>query len=123
MTVPDPSVLLIERSACGVSVSVSLAELLFGLGSTAPSGMPTVAVLVIVPVADGSGVTVKLNVAVPPFSKLTVVEMLPVPVAAEQTEPADGVHVHEALVSTAGSVSVTGTPNTSFGPLFFTTMT
>ena len=52
------AVLTIERSACGVSESVSLAELLFGLVSIAPAGGETVTVLVTVPVAVGAGVTV-----------------------------------------------------------------
>lgn len=76
-----PSVFVTERSACGVNVSWSVAVLLVELGSTAPSGIPTVAVLLIVPVADGFGVTVKLKVAVPPFFKSTLVAMLPVPEA------------------------------------------
>lgn len=74
--------MVMERSACGVSVSVSLAELLFEFGSTAPSGMPTVAVFVTVPVADGLAVAVRAKVAVPPFFKSTLVLMLPTPLGA-----------------------------------------
>ena len=91
--------------------------------STAPSGIATVAVLVMVPVAEGLGVTVRLKVAVPPSSRSTLVLMLPTPFAAVQTEPADGVQVHDPLVKTARRVSVTGTPKTSFGPLLRTTIT
>ena len=50
-TVVLPSVLVICRSACGVSVSVSVAELLAGVGSVSPEGSETVAVLLRVPVA------------------------------------------------------------------------
>lgn len=104
-------------------MSVSLAELLFELGSTAPSGIPMVAVFVTVPVAEALGVTVRLNVAVPPLFKSTFVLMLPTPLADWQAEPEEAVQVHEALVSTAGNVSITGTPKTSFGPLLRATIT
>jgi hypothetical protein len=43
-----------ERSACALTVSVSVAELLPALGSVTPPGGPTVAVLDSVPVADGA---------------------------------------------------------------------
>ena len=46
-----PSVLVMDRSAWGVSVSVSLALLLTGLGSVTPAGGVTVAVLLSEPVA------------------------------------------------------------------------
>ena len=114
--VEDPSVLVIERSACGVSVSVSVAELLVALGSTAPSGMPTVAVFVRVPVADGLIVAVKLKVIVPPLFRSTLVSMLPVPAVVLQAEPVVAEQVQVALVRIAGSVSTTGTPKTSLKP-------
>src|SRR4051812_25114128 len=47
-----PSVLVIERSGDGASVSESLALLLPGVGSITPAGAVTVAVLLRVPVAD-----------------------------------------------------------------------
>lgn len=121
-TVFVPSVLVIERSAIGVSVFVSLAVSLFGFGSTAPPGIPTVAVFVIVPVAEGLGVTVKLNVAVPPFNRLTLVLILPVPFASWHEEPVEATQVQEAARKTGGRVSTTGMPKTSFGPLFRTTI-
>ena len=46
-----PSVFVIERFACGVSVSVSVAELLTATGSVTPAGTATVAVFTRVPVA------------------------------------------------------------------------
>src|SRR5262245_28180732 len=49
--VVTPSVFVIARSACGVSVSVSVAELLPGVGSVTPAGAATVAVFDRVPVA------------------------------------------------------------------------
>src|SRR5260221_626108 len=52
-----PFVFVIERSACAV-VSVSVAELLAGLGSVTPAGAVTVAVFDSVPVAAGLMVAV-----------------------------------------------------------------
>ena len=49
--VVTPSVFVIARSACGVSVSVSVAELLPGVGSVTPAAAVTVAVFESVPVA------------------------------------------------------------------------
>jgi hypothetical protein len=46
-----PSVLLIARSACGVSVSLSVALLLPATGSVVPPGTLAEAVLLSVPVA------------------------------------------------------------------------
>ena len=46
-----PSVLVIARSACAARLSVSVAELLPGVGSVTPAGAPTVAVLLSEPVA------------------------------------------------------------------------
>ena len=46
-----PSVLVIDRSADAAKVSVSVAELLPGVGSVTPAGAATVAVLLRVPVA------------------------------------------------------------------------
>ena len=43
----------------------------------------------------------------PPLARLTVVAMLPDPLATPQLDPADVTQVHEALLIEAGSVSVT----------------
>ena len=51
ITVVTPSVFVIERSAVGLRVSVSVAVLLPGVGSVMPPGAVTVAVLARVPVA------------------------------------------------------------------------
>src|SRR3954447_24235049 len=45
VAVVTPSVFVTARSACAVSVSVSVAELLPGVGSVTPPGAVTVAVL------------------------------------------------------------------------------
>ena len=47
-----PSVLVIARSALAAIVSLSVAELLPGVGSVTPAGAATVAVLLSVPLAD-----------------------------------------------------------------------
>jgi hypothetical protein len=57
-TVATPSVFVIERSAVGLSVSVSVAELLPGVGSVTPPGAVTVAVFERVPVAVAETVAV-----------------------------------------------------------------
>ena len=51
VAVVTPSVFVIARSAEGASVSLSVAELLPGVGSVTPAGAATVAVLLSVPVA------------------------------------------------------------------------
>ena len=58
--VNEPSVLVIERSAVGLSVSVSVAVLLAGFGSLTPTGAVTVAVLTRVPVAAAESVAVSV---------------------------------------------------------------
>jgi hypothetical protein len=55
-----PSVLVIDRSAVGVSVSVSVAELLPLVGSVTPTGALMVAVLTRDPVAVGEIVAVSV---------------------------------------------------------------
>ena len=58
MTVATPSVFVIDRSAVGLRVSVSVAELLPGVGSVTPPGAVTVAVFASVPVAVAESVAV-----------------------------------------------------------------
>lgn len=53
-------------------VSVSVAELLPGVGSVTPPAVAAVAVLVNVPVAAAESVPVAVNVTEPPTGKLTV---------------------------------------------------
>lgn len=116
-----PSVLLIDRSAVGESVSVSVSELFAGVGSVVPDGTVMVPVFVSEPVAVADSVAVSVNVAVPPTSNDTGVLMLPDPDAA-QVEPADAVHSQVAPVSAAGKVSVTVALTTVDGPAFEATM-
>src|SRR2546422_701289 len=110
------------RSAAAVIVSSSVAELFVVGLSVTPAGAVTVAVLIRWPVAEGATVPVTVNVAVPPASRFTVVEMLPLTGPAVQLEPAEATQVHEAPVNTAGNVSLTEAAVTLDGPLLVTTI-
>jgi len=110
-----PSVLVIDRSAVGTNVSVSVAVLLAGVGSVVPPGRATLAVLASVPVAVAEMMPVSANVAVPPASNETVALIAPEPDAGHD-DPADAAHVHVAPVIVAGTVSVTVPPVTTDGP-------
>jgi hypothetical protein len=72
------------------------------------------------PVADTLMLAVTVKVAVPFTSKLTVVLMLPLPLAAAQLDPAEAAQVHAAAVIAAGNVSVTAALVTGLGPLLVT---
>src|SRR4029450_3387554 len=82
-----PSVLVMDRSALGVSVSTSVALLSAGSGSVVPAGGLTVAVLVREPVAAGSIWTVKVKVTVAPAGRSTVVARAPLPPDGPVTLP------------------------------------
>jgi hypothetical protein len=93
--------------------------LLPGTGSSA--GLDTVAqaMLLSVPVAFPSSVPMTVNIVLPPTSRSTDSLRSPDPFAAHE-EPADAMQVHVMAVSSAGKVSMTEAPVTSFGPLFVT---
>lgn len=114
------AVLAMRRLDWEITVSVSLAELLPDAGSVEPDGLVMVAVLVSVPRASAATVAVTVKVALPPFARLTVVLMLPVPVVAPQLEPLEAKHDQVALVSLAGKMSTTAAPDTALGPLLVT---
>jgi len=117
--VPELSALVIDRSAVGVmTVLASVAELL-PAGSLVPTGAVIVAVFEIVP--DPLAVAVTVKVAVPPESRFTPAETLPVPLAG-QLDPALAAQVQLALVTVAGKMSVTVAPVTADGPAFDATM-
>ena len=85
----SPSVLVMIRSAVGVTDVVSVAVLSPGAVSTTPTGASMVAVLAITPEAGASTVAITVNVAVPPGVSETVVLMaLPDP-APEHDDPAE----------------------------------
>ena len=112
---------MIDRSAVGVNVSVSVAVLFAGVGSVDPPGNATVAVLVNEPVALAAIVPVTVNVAVPLGNMVTEALIEPEPEAG-QVEPADAVQVHVTLESVAGMVSVTVAATMVEGPEFDATI-
>jgi len=114
VAVVKPSVLVIARSAVPDSVSLSVAELLPGLGSVTPAGAVTVAVLDSVPVAAAEMAALTVYVTDPPAGRLTVSVMLPEP-AAVQVPPPAPTQVQVA-VSEAGNVSATVAPVALLGP-------
>jgi hypothetical protein len=119
--VATPSVLVIDSSAVGVRVSVSVAELLAGVGSVTPAGAAIAAVLTKLPVAEALTVAVTVKVAALPTGRFTVALMLPLPLAGHEPPPlAEQVHV--APVSEAGMVSVTVAAVADDGPAFAATM-
>src|SRR5262245_34566012 len=111
-------VFVIDRSALGVSTSVSVAE--FGDGSAVPSGTWVVTVLTSVPRAAGSTVPVSMKVTDPPAARSTRATMSPVPPATRQLPFGPAVHVQVGLSRSAGTMSSTATPLTSLGPRFVT---
>jgi hypothetical protein len=119
-----PSVLVMDRSAWGVSASVSMALSLPGVGSVTPSGGATVAVLTRVPVAEGSTWTVKRKVTLALTGRLTVVARSPAPSAGPMTVPPPLLAVADqvAEVTPSGSRSDTLAPATALGPVLLTTM-
>src|SRR5690348_12767887 len=109
-------------SACGFSVSVSVAVLLAWLASVTLAGAVTFAVLDRFPVAVGETAAVRLKVAASPGPRVTVVSILPAPLATPQLSPLLAVvQVQLADVMADGSGSVTCAPATVLGPLFVTT--
>jgi hypothetical protein len=112
-----PSVLVIDRSAVGFKVSVSVAELFPGVGSVLPPGIAIDAVLASEPVALGAMVPVTVKVAVPLESKVTDALMEPEPDTGQE-DPEDAEQVHVAPVSDAGMASVTVAAVMVEGPAF-----
>jgi hypothetical protein len=108
--------LLIETSAVGVSVSMSLALLLAEVGSVTPAGAATAAVFVNEPVAVDETATMTLYVTVAPVAMVAVVEIGIEPDADPQVAPAVAAHVHEPDVAPTGSASVTGALTAVDGP-------
>jgi hypothetical protein len=92
-----------------------------GLSGT-PAGAVTVAVFVIELAVDAETVALTEIVAVPPDTRLTIADTLPVPEGGTQIDGAEAVHVQVAPASPDGRVSATVAPTTSDGPLFVTTI-
>src|SRR5580765_2429674 len=110
------------RSACGVSVSVSVELLLPGVGSVTPAGGVTEAMLAREPVAEESICTVKVKVTVAPTGKSTVVARPPLPPPGPLTAPPPVAPTNAQLppVAPAGRRSDTLAPLTALGPALLT---
>ena len=116
------SVFVMVMAAVGVSVLVSEALLLSGLGSLFDAEGVTNALLVMEPVAVESMVPVTLNVAWPPAARSTGALMSPEPEAG-QVDPGPVVaHVQVGAFSWVGMVSVTNALVANDGPRLETMM-
>src|SRR5262249_25143721 len=105
------------RSAWGVSVSVSMALSLPGLGSVVPAGGTTVAVLLNGAVALGSIVPVSVKATVAPLARLgRLLRHTPGATSTNPGRPKTGFN------RAAGIVSVKVTPLTVSGPKLVTTI-
>src|SRR3954465_1175718 len=102
------------RSALRPSVSLSVAELLPGVGSVTPAGAVTVAVFESVPVAAAETEQLAVNVTLPPLGRLTLPLMLPEPDAVQVPPPAPT--QVQVQVSEAGKVSATVAAVALLGP-------
>src|SRR6187401_1858581 len=107
------------RPARGVRLSVSVALL---SPVVSPGGAATVAVLVNAPAAAGLTWATAVKVTVPPGSRVTVVRMLPLPLAWATLEPAEATAVQLTAVIADGNRSVTGCATAVLGPALLTTM-
>ena len=114
-----PSVLVIDRSATGCNVSMSVAELLPGAGSVTPPGGATEAVLTRVPVDALEMSTVTWYVAWPPGTSEIESTIEPPPEGVHD-DPAVALHVQLIAVAPAGRASETAAPVTDDGPALVT---
>ena len=112
----SPSVFEIDRSALGINVFESVAELSAGDNSVTPTGAAMVAVFMSSPVAPGSMLATIVIVTVPPTGTSLSTLTSPVPEAVPQPAPVAATHVQVAPVSAAGSVSPIVAPTTFEGP-------
>jgi hypothetical protein len=120
-TVLRPSVLVIETSAVGESVSMSDAELLAEVGSVTPAGADTATVLVSEPVAVGETATTTVYVTLAPLAMVAVVEIGIAPDADPQVAPAVAAQVHDPDAAPDGRASVMGAFRAVDGPVLPTT--
>ena len=117
-----PSVFVIARSAVGVRVSVSVAELFAGVGSVTPPGTAMAAVFTRFPTAEALSVPVTVNVADAPTGRFTKPLMLPEPLTAGHDAPPEVAHVHVTPLKATGIVSVTVAEVTADGPELLATI-
>src|SRR4029079_1881572 len=116
-----PSVLVTIRSACGLSTSESVAELLPATGSVAPGATVDDAGLSSVPRAVGTIAAVTEYVTEPPTGMSTMSAMFPDPAAVHVAPPA-ATHDHVAPVRIGGRTSVIELATASDGPAFVATI-
>src|SRR5262245_60934690 len=115
-TVVLPSVMVTDRSAFGVSVSVSVVV------TAVPPGGVTVAASTNEPVTLGLIVVVNVKVTLALTGRLTVVAKAPLPLVGPVTVlPLLVVDVQVAALAPAGSASKTLTPVAALGPVLLTT--
>src|SRR5262249_37435189 len=107
---------------CDRIVTELVAVLFPGAGSATPGGAAIEEVLISVPDADALTSPDAVNVALPPWTSVTIVEIDPTPFAAAHADPGVAVHVHEAPVNGDGNVLVTVASVTSAGPALLTPM-
>src|SRR5258706_585998 len=126
--VVTPSVLVTDRSTCGITVSVSLAVLLAGFESTVAGtvvGTTTVTVLVTEPLVAVT-VAVMVKVSEPPEGNVTSVKPdssnAGVTVAGHTAPPLAAVHAAAVLLNPAAAASVSTEPLPDDGPAFATTI-
>ena len=122
LIVVKPSVLEIDRSAVGVSESVSVAELSAELVSTTPAGAAMLTVLAREPVAVDDTATITVYVTEPLGDKVAVVDIGSVPLAAPHVPPLPAAHVHVPDVAPLGKASVIGAAVAVEGPAFDATI-
>src|SRR5258706_415498 len=127
LTVVTPSVLVIDRSASGCTLSVSLAVLLPGVGSLVPAGGATVTVLVTVPLVAVTFAEMA-KVTVPPTGNvgmITPVDSSSATVtfagAGHTAPPVAPMHAAPVLLNPAATGSLTTEPSPGEGPALVTT--
>ena len=125
MALMRPSVFVIPKLDRGVTLSVSVAELLSVLSSRIPEGSVAVAKFtsVFVPAGvAGSRVPITVYVALPPAAIVAeVLIAFPVPLPGVQAEEAVAAQLHVTPVNAGGTVSTTVIPDEDEGPAFATT--
>src|SRR5207253_1670807 len=94
----------------GVSVSLSVALLLPGVGSVTPPGALTVAVFTNVPVALDAMLATSVYVIVAPTGRSTVSLMLPLPLAVKPEAPPLPTAVKVSLPTLAGRMALAVKP-------------
>ena len=112
------SVLVRVSAAFATMVSVSVALLLAGVGSTTVPGTSMRAVLTSVSVAPAGTLAVTVKVAVPPTGSDTRPLMAPLPLlGVGQLAPALAAQLQLEKLALVGSASVKLAPITGLGPL------